>query len=96
MMGDREVCRIMEDAMVNLGIAMANAINLLSPPLVLVDGYVMKVPRNAGLFMSSVQENLFGVGMSDVEIRFVEFNKFRTAHGAAARAIRVNVLREKE
>ena len=95
-MGDREVCRIMEDAMVNLGIAMANAINLLSPPLVLVDGYVMKVPRNAGLFMSSVQENLFGVGMSDVEIRFVEFNKFRTAHGAAARAIRVNVLREKE
>ena len=94
--GDREVCRIMEDAMVNLGIALANAINLLSPPLVLVDGYVMKVPRNVGLFMSSVQENLFGVGMSDVDIKFVEFNKFRTAYGAAARAIRVNILREKE
>lgn len=96
MKGDREVCRIMEDAMVNLGIALANAINLLSPPLVLVDGYVMKVPRNADLFMSSVQENLFGVGMSDVEIRFVEFSKFRTAYGAAARAIRVNILKEKE
>ena len=79
-----------------LGIALANAINLLSPPLVLVDGYVMKVPRNVGLFMSSVQENLFGVGMSDVDIKFVEFNKFRTAYGAAARAIRVNILREKE
>ena len=94
--GDREVCRIMEDAMVNLGIALANAINLLSPPLVLVDGYIMKNPRNAGLFMSSVQDNLFGVGMSEVDIRFVKFNKFRTAYGAAARAVRINILREME
>ena len=94
--GDKEVCRIMDDAMVNLGIALANAINILSPPLVLVDGYVMKVQRNVDTFMASVQDNLFGVGINEVDIRFVEFNKFRTAYGAAAKAIRIFVLKEKE
>ena len=42
---DTMVVKIMEEAVMYLGVALANIINLISPPLVIVDGYIMKVKR---------------------------------------------------
>lgn len=92
--GDKEVCYIMDNAIMNLGVAIANVINLLNPPLVMVDGFIFKSQYNKDLFYKKVKENLFAIDLNEVEIRFVEFKKYRTAYGAAAKAIKRFILKE--
>ena len=91
--GDREVCRILDNAMYYLGVALANIINFLNPPLVLIDAYMMKSDRNRATLLSAAKDSLFAIDINDVKIKFVEFDKYRTAIGAAATAINHFILK---
>lgn len=91
---DRVVCSIMEDAVTYLGISLANVINLINPPLVIVDGQIMKNEENRKLLIEVTRKNLFSLNVEDVAIEFVPLDKFRAAKGAAALAIKKFVLQE--
>lgn len=91
---DGVVCKIMEDAITYLGIMLANIINFINPPLVIVDGYIMQLPQNQQLLIDITRKNLFSLNVTEVAIEFVPFDKFRAAKGAAALAIKKFILQE--
>jgi len=91
---DPEVCNIMDTAVKTLGIAIANVINLLNPPLVMVEGYIFNSQYNKDLLYKTVKRNLFAIDVNEVKIQFVEFEKYRTAYGGAAKAIKKYILKE--
>ncbi len=86
--GDELACRIVEKAIVYLGIELANIINFISPPLVIIDGYIMKEKRNRRLLLEETRKHLFGPDHQNMEFRFVEFDPFTGAKGAGALAIK--------
>lgn len=90
--GDRVVCSIMEDAITYLGIMLANIINFINPPLVIVDGRIMQDEENQKRLIDVTRKNLFSLNVEEVDIEFVPLNKFRAAKGAAALAIKKFVL----
>ena len=89
---DRIVKSIMEDAITYLGIMLANIINFINPPLVIVDGYIMKPEENQKLLIDVTRKNLFSLNGEELEIEFVPFDKFRTPKGAAALAVKKYLL----
>lgn len=91
---DRVVGSIMEDAITYLGITLANVINLINPPLVIVDGRIMQNEENRKLLIDVTRKNLFSLNVEEVDIEFVPLDKFRAAKGAAALAIKKFVLQE--
>ena len=91
---DRVVCTIMEDAINYLGIGLANIINFMNPPLVIMDGCILQNEVNQKRLIEVTRNNLFSLDVAEVNIEFVSFNKFRAAKGAAALAIRKFVLQE--
>lgn len=91
---DRIVCSIMEDAINYLGIALANVINLINPPLVIVDGRIMQSEENQKRLIDVTRKNLFSLNVEEVDIEFVSLDKFRAAKGAAALIIKKFVLQE--
>lgn len=91
---DRVVCAIMEEAITYLGIMLANIINFINPPLVIVDGHIMQNEENQKLLIEVTRKNLFSLNVEEVDIEFVPLNKFRAAKGAAALAIKKYVLQE--
>ena len=92
--GDRVVCAIMEDAINYLGIGLANIINFMNPPLVIMDGHILQSEKNQKRLIEVTRNNLFSLNVEEVNIEFVSFNKFRAAKGAAALAIKKFVLQE--
>ena len=92
--GDRRVQAILDEAMVYLGLALSNVINILNPALVLVDGYMLRDEKNKSTMLSTAREHVFAIDINDVEIRYVEFDKYRTARGAAAKAVERFVIEE--
>ncbi len=91
---DRVVCTIMEDAVTYLGIALANIVNFMNPPLVIMDGRILQNKKNQDQLIEVTRNNLFSLNVEEVNIEFVPFNKFRAAKGAAALAIKKFVLQE--
>lgn len=91
---DKVVCSIMEDAITYLGITLANVINLMNPPLVIVDGRIMENEENRRLLIDVTRKNLFSLNVKEVDIEFVPLDKFRAAKGAAALAVKKFVLQE--
>lgn len=92
--GDPMVQTILEEAITYAGIAIANIINFINPPLVLVDAYIMQEQSNQELFLKIVQQNLFALNSTEVNIEFLPFEKLRAAKGAAALVIKACVLQE--
>ena len=92
---DHVVCTIMEDAITYIGIGLANIINFISPPLVIIDGRILQSEKNQKLLIEVTRNNLFSVNVEEVDMEFVPFNKFRAAMGAAALAIRKFILEER-
>lgn len=86
--GDELACRVVEKAIVYLGIELANIINFISPPLVIIDGYIMKEKRNRRLLLEETKKHLFGLDHQNIEFRFVEFDPLTGAKGAGALAIK--------
>lgn len=86
--GDELACEVVGKAIVYLGMELANIINFISPPLVIIDGYIMKLKRNRRLILSETKKHLFGIDDQDIEFQFVEFDYFTGAKGAGALAIK--------
>ncbi len=92
--GDRVVCSIMEDAITYLGITLANVVNLINLPLVIVDGRILQSEENQKLLIDVTRKNLFSMNEEELDIEFVPLDIFRAAKGAAALAIKKFVLQE--
>ncbi len=86
--GDELACEVVGKAIVYLGMQLANIINFISPPLVIIDGYIMKLKRNRRLILAETKKHLFGIDDQDIEFQFVEFDHFTGARGAGALAIK--------
>ena len=91
---DPVVCSIMENAVSYLGITLANIINFVNPPLVIVDGHIMQNKANRELLLDVTRKNLFSLNVEEVNIEFVPLDRFRAAKGAAALAIKKFDLQE--
>ena len=92
--GDERVCAIMEQAVRYLAIGLANMANFISPNLVIVDAYAMKLEENRKLFLQVVKDYLFGLNDKEVAIEFKEYDRYAGCKGAAAYAIREFFIRE--
>ena len=71
-----------------LAIALANIVNLISPKLVIVDSYIMKLDINRKYFIQVLKSNLYGLNDTEVEIEFKEYDSLSGAKGAVALAIK--------
>ncbi len=85
--GDPAVCGIFEQAVRYQGIALANISNLLSPGLVLVDGYMMDCPQNQKRLREVASHYLYGLNSEEIRMEFLPFDQYRGARGAAARIV---------
>lgn len=85
---DALACEIVEKAIVYLGVQLANIINFISPPRVVIDGYMMKLKRNRRLLLAETCSHLFGVNDTEVSFQFIDFDPFTGAKGAGAFAIK--------
>ena len=54
--GDELACEVVGKAIVYLGMELANIINFISPPLVIIDGYIMKLKRNRRLILAETKK----------------------------------------
>ncbi len=86
--GDPAVTAILRQAIHYLGISLANTANLLSPGLVLVDGYLMRSAENQELLRQETSHYLYGLNSEEVRVEFLPFDSFRGAKGAAAQALK--------
>lgn len=82
--GDQMVCHIMNDALLYLGLAIANIINFISPPLLLIDAYIMRSEQNRSQLLSVIYKNVYSFNNNDIDIRFVDYDAYISAAGAAA------------
>lgn len=92
--GDEAVRHIVEQAVRYLAIGLANMANFISPNLVIVDAYAMKLQENRRLFLDVVNKYLFGINDQEVAIEFKEHDRYAGCKGAAAFAIREFFIRE--
>ena len=85
--GDAATCRIIDEAIRYLAIAMANMANLMCPSLILVDAYMMKSERNRMCFLDIVHSYLFGINEQEIRIEFKENDRFSGCKGSVAYVI---------
>lgn len=78
---------VISQALLYLGAALANIINLMNPSMVFVDSYLMKLMKNRRKLVKNTQAHTFSLYNEEVEVIFVEFDHFTGARGAAALAI---------
>lgn len=91
--GDDLADEVIRQAVMYLGAMLANIINLINPPLVLVDGYIMKLKKNRRQLLEDTRKHIFGLYDEEVEIEFVDFDQFTGARGAAALAIKTYFIK---
>ena len=85
--GDPDIEEVMENALRYLGLALANVVNLISPAQVLVEGYLFRYESNKELLLKYARSHFYGLNEQQVQIRFLEFNRYGGALGAAAAVI---------
>lgn len=85
--GDEDVREIMEKAVDYLGMALANVVNLISPAQVLVDGYIMQLTENRQRLLAAARKHFYGLNAQEVQIRFLPFDHYSAALGAAGTVI---------
>ncbi|MBS5065951.1 MAG: ROK family transcriptional regulator [Hungatella hathewayi] len=86
-LGDQLACRVMNDAIMYLGLAMANIINFISPPLFIIDSYMLKPEQNRRQLLAVISKNVYSFSNNDIDIRFIEYDSYTSAVGAAAHAL---------
>jgi len=91
--GDEFVLAVMQEAIMYLGATLANIVNLVSPSLVIVDGYIMKLKRNQDQLLQETRKHIFGFKDQEIKIEFIDFNSMTGARGGAAFAIKEFFIR---
>ena len=92
--GDQVVTEIVQTAIRYLAVGLANMVNFISPHLVIVDAYAMKLKENQALFLKTVKQYLFGLNDEEVAIEFKELDSYSGCKGAAAFAMREFFIRD--
>lgn len=85
--GDKEVCQILDKAILHIGIGMANLINFACPRMFFIDAQIFRSVKNQENLLSVIRRNLCNVIRTDTEYRFVEHSDISGATGAASLAI---------
>lgn len=85
--GDTDIADVMENALRYLGLALANVVNLISPAQVLVEGYIFRYQPNQELLLKYARSHFFGLNAQEVQIRFLDFDRYGGALGAASAVI---------
>lgn len=85
--GDRDVCRIVEDAIHKLAIAVRNVIHFTRPDILLMDGHLFQNEENRKFLLSQAQSSLYSAAYPGTTISFVKSDRFVGALGAVAVAI---------
>ena len=85
--GDKDVQRIVEDAVNMLGLAVANVVNFASSRIMFIDGVLFGMPENREQLLNVIHTNLCNALHPGTEFLFVEPNDYSGANGAAALAI---------
>ncbi len=85
--GDRDVCRIVEDAVHKLAIAVRNIIHFTRPDILLMDGMLFQNEDNRQLLLNHAQSSLYSAAYPGTTISFVRPDRFAGALGAVAVAI---------
>ena len=88
MEGDELADQVIKRAITYLGVMLANIINLVYPPLVLVDAFIMQNKKNQEYLLSQTRKHIFGLYEEEIKIEFVPYSPFTGARGAAALAIK--------
>lgn len=94
--GDPAVCRILERAMLFLGIALANIVDFLNPHLIFLSSALFKNPQNFALVEKNLYQYVFRSGAEELKLVPVDLGEYGGAAGAAARCIDRYFVREGE
>lgn len=86
--GDQLADQVIKRAITYLGAMLANIINLVYPPLVLVDGFIMENQKNREYLLEQTRKHIFGLYEEEIKIEFVPYSPLTGARGAAALAIK--------
>lgn len=86
--GDRDICEIVDRAILYLGIAIANVDNFMRPSKNLVECKLMALPENRKKLIEAINANLYTATVETADVIFIDHDEFSGARGAAAVAIR--------
>lgn len=82
--GDETVETMIQDALDYLGIALSNAVNLISPKAVVIDGRMFRLEKNQRYLLLAAERNMFRVHTNRIQFTFLPFDAYRGARAAAA------------
>ena len=85
--GDTDVSEVIRQSIYYLGIVLSNAVNLINPGVVIVDGYIMKNKVNQTTLLDVAHKHFFSLNKEEVTIIFKPFDHFFGAKSAALSAI---------
>lgn len=85
--GDRDVSRVIEEAIYILAIAMSNIINFTRPDIMLIDCRLFASEHNRILLLNKSKSTLCNPTYYETNIRFAEEDNFKNASGGLAVAI---------
>lgn len=85
--GDRDVTRVIEEAIYILAIAMSNIINFTRPDTMLIDCRLFASERNRNMLLNRSKSALCNPTYYGTEIRFSEAGSFANASGGVAVAV---------
>ena len=91
--GDEAVCRILDQAMFFLGIALANVVSFLNPHLILISGPVFRNEENFATVRRSLEDHAFRSSDEALRLIHVDLGEYGGAVGAAASCIEKYFLR---
>ncbi|MBR1583939.1 MAG: ROK family transcriptional regulator [Clostridia bacterium] len=90
---DPLVCRVLEDAMFYVGIALANIVDIINPHLVLLNGEVFTNPQNAQAVERSLLAHAFLPDDDPLRVVPVDMSEYAGSIGAVACCIEKYFLR---
>lgn len=94
-MGDELSDKVIMKSITYLAAMLANIINLVDPPLVLVDAFIMQNEQNRKYLLEQTGNHIFGLYDEEIKIEFVPYSPSRGARGAAAMAVKHYLIQNK-
>ncbi|MBR2823597.1 MAG: ROK family transcriptional regulator [Clostridia bacterium] len=91
--GDPTVCRVLDQAMFYVGIALANLVDIINPRLILLSGPVFVNPQNADTVERALRAHAFLPDEEPLRVVPVDMGEYAGAIGAAACCIDKYFLR---
>lgn len=85
---DPSVTKIMNDAIMHLGYALGNVINVINPEKVFIDAYIMKCEKSRELMKNYIFNSLKRLNATEISLEFLDYSPYRGAIGSCADALK--------